>query len=84
MRLEVKKQKAKNASLFLRINCSKQCTRDFFTGWNASSKVRPNYLEVLKHQESYGWCFLEAKRHQNSTKHDFIGSKTLSKVNLVY
>ena len=30
--LEIKKQNAKNHCLFLRINCSKQCTHDFFRG----------------------------------------------------
>ena len=48
MCLDNEKQKARNGWLFLRINCSKQCTRDVF---NALSKVQPNYLEVLKHQD---------------------------------
>ena len=48
MNFVIKKQKAKNDLLFLRINCSKQCTRDFFRDWNASSKVRLIYLEALK------------------------------------
>ena len=44
MSLEVKKQKAKNSWLFLRITCNNQCMRDFFRGWNASKN-----LEILKH-----------------------------------
>ena len=57
MCLGVKKHKVKNGWLFVRINYKKQCTRKFFRGWNASSKVRPIYLDVLKHEENYGWCF---------------------------
>ena len=52
MGLKVKKKNAKNDWLFLRINCSKQCTRVFVRGLNASSNVPLKYLEVLKHQES--------------------------------
>ena len=57
MSLEVKKQKAKSGWLFLRITCSNQSTRDFVRGWNPSIKVGSKDLEVLKHQESFGWWF---------------------------
>ena len=57
MILEVKKQKAINEWLFFKINCSKQCLRNFSSGWNAWSKARLKYLEVFQHQESYGLCF---------------------------
>ena len=76
MRLDVKKQKAKNGWFFLSISCSKQCK--FLGGSNASSKVRPNYLEVLKHQESYGWCFWMLTDIEKATKHESLGCKTLS------
>ena len=39
------------------IKCLKQYPRNVFRGWNASSKVRLIYLQELKPQESYGWCF---------------------------
>ena len=52
--LEVKKQKAKNDWLFLRINPSKQGTRDFLIDSNTSSKMWRKYLQVLKQQESFG------------------------------
>ena len=52
--LEVKKQKAKKDWIRLRINCSKQCKRDLFRGRNAPIKVQLIYLELLKHQVSYG------------------------------
>ena len=54
MSLEVKNRKAKNDWLFLRINPSKQGTRDFLRDSNASSKMCLKYLEVLKQQKSYG------------------------------
>ena len=38
-------------------NILKQYSRDVFRGWNASSKVRSIYLEELKPQDGYGWCF---------------------------
>ena len=48
--VKVKKQKEKNDWFMLRINCSKQCTDDFFRGLNASRKVWLIYLEVSKYQ----------------------------------
>ena len=48
--LEVKKQESKYELYILRIKCSKQCTRDAFRGWNVSSKLRLNYLEIFKHE----------------------------------
>ena len=54
MSLVVKKQKAINDWLCLRINCSKQCTCEFFRGRNASRKAWSNDLDVLKHQKTYG------------------------------
>ena len=84
MRLEAKKQKAENQLLFFGINCSKQYTRDFSSGWNASSKVRLKHSGVLKHQESYGWCFWRLNDIEKGTKQEFTGSITLSKVKLKY
>ena len=52
MCLDVKQQKAKKDWLFLRINFSKKCTRNFFTDWNESSKVHPNYLEILSTEKA--------------------------------
>ena len=57
MSLEAKTQKIKNDWLFMRMNSSKSCMRDFFTDSSASSKVRLFYLEVLKNQKSYGNIF---------------------------
>ena len=61
--LEVEKQGAKYDWLFSRMNCNKQCTQDFFRGWNASSKVQLIVLEVLKNQTKVWLMFLEAKPH---------------------
>ena len=80
--LVVKKQKPKKDCLILSMNSSKQRTRDFSRGWNASSKVRPNCLEVLKYQESYGWCFWRLNDIEKGAKYDFTGCTTLSKVTL--
>ena len=84
MSLDVKKQKAKKTWLFFKINCTEECTHDFFRGWNASSKVPPKYVELLKHQESYGSWFSRLSNIEKSTKHDFTGCKTRSKVRLMY
>lgn len=61
MCLEVDNQKAKLDWLFLRINGNKQCTRDFFTGWNASSKVWLIVIEVLTNKTKVWLIFLEKK-----------------------
>ena len=68
MRLEVKNQRAKTDWLFLRINCWKQCMRNFFRGSSASSKAWLKRLDFLKQQESYCVCFwrlnnMEKGRH---------------------
>ena len=75
MCLEAKKQKAKKDRQILRITSRKQCTRDFFRGWNASKKVRLIYLELLKHKESYGWCFCWLNDIDKVTRDDFTGRK---------
>ena len=38
-----------------------------FRGWNASSKVRLIYLEVLKHQKIYGWSFWKPNGNEEVT-----------------
>lgn len=84
MSLDVKKQKAKKAWLFFKINCTEECTYDFFRCWNASSKVPPKYLELLKHQESYGSWFSRLSNIEKGTKHNFTDCKTRNKVRLMY
>ena len=42
------------------------------------------YLEGLKHQESYGWCFWIVNTIEKGTIDTFTGSKTLSKVKPMY
>ena len=84
MSLEVKKQKTKNEWLFLRINYSKQCTRDVCSGWIASSKVRVKHLKVLKYEQKLWLKFLEISDIEKGTKHDFTACKTLSKVKPMY
>lgn len=63
--LEVQKKEVKYDWLLMRINCNKEYTRDFFTGWNATSKVRLIVLEVLKNKTKVWLMFFEAKLHQD-------------------
>ena len=42
------------------------------------------YLETLKDQERYGWCFLGVNDIQKVTRDDFTGCKTLTKVEPMY
>ena len=62
------------------MNCSTECTRDFFRGWNALSNVELIYLEGLKDQESYFWCFWRLNNINQVMRDDFTCCKTLSKV----
>ena len=58
--------------------------RHFSSGWDTSSTVWLEYLEVLKHKESYGLCFLRLNHIKEDTKHDSLGCKTLRKKKLMY
>ena len=54
-------------------------------GWDTVwSTVWLEYLEVLKHKESYGLCFLRLNHIKEDTKHDSLGCKTLRKKKLMY
>ena len=48
-----------------------------FRGGNVQSKMRLRYLKIVKHQE---WL----NNIKKGTIDNFIGCKTLSKVNLIY
>ena len=84
MSLAVKNQRAKTNWLFLRVNCWKQCTCDFFRASNASGKVRLKYLDVLKHQKSYGVCFWGLNNMEKGRTYNFTAYKTVNKVKLIY
>ena len=51
-----------------------------FKGWNAPSKMRLRYFEALKHKWSFDSRFGRLNDMGMVTRHDFIVSKTLSKV----
>ena len=82
--LGTKKQKRRNDCLFLRINCSKQCTRDLLRGWNASSELLLIHLEGLKHRERYDWWFWRLNDIEKVMRDNFTRSKTLIKVETMY
>ena len=75
--LEVKKQDAKYDWFPLRLKCNKKLACIAFRPWNASSKVRLRYLEVLKHQERLSDI-------SKGSRDEVIGCKTLKKVNPMY
>ena len=70
MSLEVKKQKAKNNWLFLRINCSKQCIHDLFRGWKCK-QGEAIIFRGFKAPRRLWLIFLEAKRHRDSCETRF-------------
>ena len=77
MCLEAKKQKAKNQYLFLRINCKRECTLNFFSDWNEPRNV-------LTHQEMYGWWFWRLSNIEKHARDDFRDCKRLCKIKSIY
>ena len=75
--IELKKQDAKNELFASRLKSKQQCVRIAFRGGNVQSKMRLRYLKIVKHQE---WL----NNIKKGTIDNFIGCKTLSKVNLIY